>query len=547
MQWRGQVESAGGTVKSLPSPVGPGIVEFATGKAYLGKGYLSVAQIAILKAIYGEVMTAEEKSIFLAMTEGRQPNPRGYDEACIVCGMRGGKTLIASIVATYESVRWAPTIGQMLEPGQTCKGILIAQDERGANEARSYIEGNLKTLEEKYGNVLAQTVGQERAITGESIRLHGPVEIVIYPAKKHSVKGATGLWFIGDEIASWEKAEGAYNQDKEVMRAVRSRFATLARIRPKRLMISSPDEKHGELWEVYKRRETCKALVVNAPTWDLYPGISREFLDDAQERDPESYLRDFGAQFTDVGAGGNAFLDAETIDQCVRRGSKQIPPKPGTEYLAVMDAGFKRDRFFLGIAHAERNGEAVKVIVDQVRYWTPAYKKGSRPRPLDPKEVEAEVVAELRFYGVDRIYGDQYADVPLKSDFQALGVMFMEAPASNPEKVEAFKNLRAALRAKLVDLPDDEATIRDLKGLIKRVSPTGSVQIAAPRRQGCYDDGATVVSRLVQRLMPMSSCVDLAEYNARAIARAGPSGLDYTPPGQHQENDYGVGLWEAVY
>jgi hypothetical protein len=158
-------------------------------------------------------------------------------------------------------------------------------------------------------------------------------------------------------------------------------------------------------------------------------------------------------------------------------------------------------------------------------------------------------VEELRHYGCDKIRGDQFADVMIKQQFAKAHITFIESPVSVPEKFDAFKNLRAALRAGRVRLPDDEITLRDLKGLISIQKRTagGSFHnvVTAPNRRGAYDDAANVVARLVARLMPITGRVDLAEANAAAAPDRGFPGLDWRQP--PKEGEFHGGIMEAVY
>lgn len=525
---------------SVPSPLPLRIDEYVLSNEYLGGSIppLSPAQMSLLKALNGLDLTPEERDAYLAMTEGRVPRKGGYDEAVWICGVRGGKTMLASIEASFESLRWGPVVEQMLLPGQVATGILIAQDKRAAGVARDYIVGHFQTLEERGHDVLAPKVGQEKAVTGALVKLRWPVEIAIYPANAYSVRGATGLWFIGDECAYWKSEDGAYNQDVKVWRAVRTRFATLARLKPKRLLLSSKGEEQGLLYEQWKNREHSKSMVAVAETQELNPSIDPVFLQEERDLDPEEYEVEYGKAWRKPG-GGNCFLPAGIVDQCVVRGLRQIPPKPGVDYLAWMDAAFKRDRFSFGIAHLEGRTDVARVVVDHSRHWTPP--KG---RPLDDDEVIAEVTEDLRAYGIDTIHGDQFADIPLKGNFRKRGILFVEAPVSNPEKYEAFKNLRAALRARMVDLLDDPEMIRDLKGLIKRETAGGYgyATVAAPKRVGCYDDGANVLARLVQNLMPHQK-VDIETMNRDAMRDDDRRGLDWTPRdgGYREMDDNGFG------
>lgn len=519
----------------IEPPAGPDIIEFAHSRKLLGGTVpeLSTHQRAALKGLYGLPMERDERLAFLEMSDGVEPRKGGYDEAVLIWGVRSGKTMLAALVGTYESVKWRSVVGRFLIPGQVATGILISQDKVAAGKARAYLVGMLHTLEERTGiQILASTQGQEKAVTGSLVKLDAPIEIAIYPANAYSVRGATGLWFIGDEVAYWKSEDGAYNQDTKVLKAVRTRFATLSRLRPKRLLISSKNEEYGILFDSWKRRHhTPKVMVTLAASWETYPGIDQEYLDVAEEQDPEDFQVEYGKAWR-KSADGNVFLPADAIDRCVDRSRESTPPKPGIEYVGWIDAAFKRDQFYLAIGHAEPLGEQTKVPIDFTRAWNPpSVSKRMKARALDDRKVVEEAVEVLRSYGLDRVHGDQFADIPLKSTFAEHGIQFIESPISKPEHTDAMKNLRAALRAGLVDLPNDAALIKDLKGLIKRETQGGHFHVGAPRRKGCYDDGPNTVARIVNRLLPLSERIDIEEWNRGAKSQYVGPNRDWTPRG----------------
>jgi hypothetical protein len=511
---------------------GPDIVEFATSRKYLGKDYYSTHQVAILKGLYGLAMSREEELAFREMSDGRKPRKGGYTKAALVCGTRGGKSDLASVIGTYECVRWGPILEDLLMPGQLASGIIVAENKKQGGIVRGYIEGNFRTLEGKGYQVFAATRGQERAVTESVIKLHWPIEIVIYPATKAGMRGTTGLFFIGDEIAWWRSEEGAYNQDREVIRAARSRFATLARLGPKQIMISSPNQESGVLYDEWKNRHRSRTMVVTAPTAMLNPAIPQSFLDGELLEDSEAFERDYGAKFQAVG-GGLVFLSPQIVESNIDVGRDSLPVQPSTEYRVAIDAAFKRDRFAMGIAHLEERS----VVVDRIRYWTPPREKG---QDLDPDVVVDEIVSEIRPYGVDKLYGDQFADVPLKRRFADSGITFVERPQSAPSSFEMWKNLRAVLRASLASLPDDREMIKELKGLVASKTRTKVTHVGAPNVRGRFDDIAKVIALLVQELLPLAMTIDIHALNRGAMDSArSRRGLDWDP----RRYDDGGSMW----
>ncbi len=495
-------------MKTIPIPEGPGIIEFAT--EFLGKGYYSPHQRAILKAIYAEPLTSNELDAYREMDDCHDaPRPEGYTKVAAICGTRGGKSDFASTIAAFECARWGDVLRDMLMPGQKATGIIIAENKKQGGIVRGYIEGALKTLEGKGFSMLKVTEGQTRSVTEQVIKLEAPIEIVIYPCNKASVRGCTGFFFIGDEIAWWQSAEGAYNQDSEVMKAVRSRFATLSRLRPKQIMISSPNEESGVLYEAYVKRENSRTLVVKAPTQMLNPSIDLEFLADELEEDSVAYARDYDAEFQPPGGGSN-FLAKEIVDQCVRDKPIQILPKAGTFYKAAIDAAFKVDRFALAISHLEADGEHAPI--DHIRFWTPQPKI-----PLDPDVVVVEICDELKSYGIDKVFADQFADVPLQKLFAKNGIKLVLREHTAGAAIEMFKNLRGALRGALTSIPDIKEVKTELKGLVtSKTRATKVTHIGAPNLKGRYDDNAKAIALVLQETLPKKKTVDIHDYNKQA-------------------------------
>jgi hypothetical protein len=487
---------------------------------YLGKDYLSIYQIALLKGLYGDRMSAAELRAFKEMTEGREPRKGGYRRAAWIIGTRAGKSDLGAVCGSYECVRWGPALVDLLMPGQVATGIIIAENKKQAGIVRGYLEGNFRTLEEKGFQVLAPRSGQSRAVTGEVIRLRWPVEIVIYPASRASVRGVTGLFSISDEIAWWRSEEGAYNQDKAVLQALRSRFGTLARLKPKQLLISSPNEESGALYAAWQNRARSQTMVAQAPTQLLNPSIPQDFFDEEREADPDAYARDYLAKFQKPG-GGNLFLPGDLVDRCIDAGRTRTPPKPGFEYVAGIDAAFKRDRFALAVGHRELE----RAPIDLVRHWEP-----KKHVPLDPEEVVRDVAEELRPYGVDRVYGDQFADVVLIKLFRAAGFQYVERPQTAPSAFDMWKNVRAILRSHLTSLPDHPEMRLELRGLIAtKTKAQKHAHVGAPNLKGHFDDISTAIAVILRELLPVRGAVDIAELNQGGLDKPQGPSRDWKP------------------
>ncbi|HKB07900.1 MAG TPA: hypothetical protein VKF61_06465, partial [Candidatus Polarisedimenticolia bacterium] len=330
----------------------------------------------------------------------------------------------------------------------------------------------------------------------------------------------------------WQLEENAYNADKEVMRALRPTRLTMRSrgLKVPLIKISTPFDEVGVFYDDWRHRDRTKQLVLHeVPTRFLNPTVTEDELAKEQLEDPESFDREYLAKW---GAGGDHKpFPRDLVEACTERGRIACLPVAGKEYIARIDAAFKRDTFPLGIGHLESD----RVVIDLMRIWKPA-----PHRPLKDKEVVGEIVPLLKMYGIDRVTGDQFCDVPLKSEFAGHGIGFIEKPVTESSKYLEYKNLVAVMRAKLLSLPDMEDIRADLTGLVKR-----GRYIGAPKLRNRHDDISTVIRGIVIDLLPsVLGHVDLGALNAPAARSEYMEKYDIR---RGQDFDLGGDIMEAIY
>lgn len=485
----------------------PDIVEFVTSPCYLGPDTdISPAQVAVLKAIYGLQMTAEELEVFLAMTEGRKPRPGGYSEVWLIVGRRSGKTdKVLANIAAYEIFVFDAS---RLADGEKAYFPIIAQDLEGASRARAYVEGKLQKLEDKKWAILEQGGAQSRAITGKEIRTKTGVTVKCFPASKAAVRGLTAIGYGTDESAFWETKDGAYNPDKEVFRALRPTTVSMGR-QAKKISVTSPYAEEGEAWSAYNSRATSRALVIHAPSWIFHPKIDREALDELEFTDPTAYLREYGAQF---GKESGTFLSPDEVERAIDKSRPlTIPREVGNEYVGAIDVGFKHDLYALAVGHLDSG----IVVFDCVRWW-----KGTKKVPLDGAEVARDASEIFKAYGIDRIKADQYSDLSVKKDYGDSGITVDTENATEALNFEEAKNMKSSIRLGRVNLPDDPMIRRDFLS-VRRVGGGRYPRIAAPEKMGFHDDIFRACCKVLMDLLPISGGVDLWDVNQRALPGGG--------------------------
>ncbi len=84
---------------------------------------------------------------------------------------------------------------------------------------------------------------------------------------------------------------------------------------------------------------------MQAPTREVNPAISREWLEQERSRHPELFRVEYGAEFTSSLA---AFLDSHLVDAAINHGRGPLPPLPnfqGRYYLSLDPARGGRDDY----------------------------------------------------------------------------------------------------------------------------------------------------------------------------------------------------------
>ena len=506
----------------------PDIIEFIKSPCFLGPDEdISVAQVSVLKAIYGLSMSEEEERVFLQLTDGRKARSGGYSEAWIIVGRRSGKTdKILANCAVFEAFTFD---GSSLADGEEAFYPIVAQNVDGANRARSYIEGKLLKLEERGWEILDHGSAQSRAITGKEIRTTMGVTFRCFPCTKAAVRGITAIGAATDESAWWCTEENGCNADREVFRALRPTVATFGR-RAKRLNATSPYAEEGAVWDAWEKRHTSQALVINAPSWVFNPNLPQDFLDNERMNDLSAYLREYGAQF---GKEGGSYLDPSEIERAIDKSRPLIVPyEPGHDYRAALDVAFKGDLYVLAIGWMDASG----IVNFNVWTW-----KGSKKAPLDGEVIAEEAAGYLKVFGIDQLPTDQYSDEQVKKDYAKFGITVLIEPDSEALNWEMYKNLKAAMRRGLCCFADDPVIRKDL-GSLRRVGGGRVPKICAPQRGGFHDDVSKASSKVLMKILPSSGNLDLAEVNRKAMPERR---LDWRE--QDDKEEFGGNLMEAIY
>jgi hypothetical protein len=420
------------------------------------------AWFCFLKALFGLALDEGELALFQDCTGRAAPSPNGYLEASLICGRRGGKSLILALIAAYLACfrDYRP----YLTGGERGTIMVIAADRRQAQSIFRYLKGLLGVP------LLAGLIERE---TADVLDLTNSISIEIQTASFRTLRGRTVVASLNDELAFWRGDDGA-SPDSEIINALRPAMATI----PGAMLLSgsSPYARRGVLYDDYRRHygKDSSVLVWKAATRVMNPSVPQSVLDEAYERDPASAAAEYGAEFrTDV----EAFISREAVDAVIVPNLFELPPMFGVDYVAFVDpSGGSADSMTLAIAHREGG----RAILDAIREAKP---------PFSPQSIVEEFAALLKAYSIKVVVGDRYAGLWPRERFYVHGIEYV---CSEKSKSDLYRDLLPLINSGQVELLDLPKLTTQLCSLERRTARGGRDSIDHP--PSAHDDVANAAA-----------------------------------------------------
>lgn len=420
---------------------------------------------AMLAATYGLPLTDAQLQLFRLHTARADPRPGGYPQAITITGRQGGKTQTAGDVVAYEAAA-APRDGS----ADGTYALLVAQDQRGT----------LRTLFSYVATAFDQSPLLRQCVvskTAETIVLDNGVCVAVYPCRPQAIRGIRARVAVVDELAFFRTSENLPT-DVEMLRSVRPTLATTG---GRLIILSSPYGQTGALWDLHRAhygRADSSTLVWCGSAPAMNPMLPADYLARMQEDDAEAYRSEVLGEFR---TGVATFIDPDALQACVVD-RRELLPAGGVHYVAFADpaGGGGRDAYGLAVAHME----GARVVVDCVRAWSP---------PFNPATVTAEAAHLLKSFGIYRTRGDRFAGLFPRQLFAAHGITYEVCPM---DRSALYLELLPKINAQAVELPNDPALLRELRGLERRRGFAGKDRV--DHRPGSHDDRANCVAGVAQ-------------------------------------------------
>jgi hypothetical protein len=449
------------------------------------------AQEVILRALYAMPMPPELLPLWHQMTESERPyEPRRYRAAYLVIGRQSGKNCMTTVAAGYEAI--CRDYAALLPGHRFAQCTVVAtrleqvRDEFISRLALD-IQGSdaLDPLLVKYDNKPEpgkRTSNKDQLVFTNRSIVRG------MPCSAKAVRGASTFMGVFDEACHYSRELGSARGDLEVVRAVRPSMRVFKNVGlGLEIYITTPQAKEGVVWEAYDKREERRdwQLTMRVPTWLMDPNWNESEMAIERETDPLGFAIEYGAEFAEMIAG--LFLREEVDAVLHRRGP--YPAAPGKVYWGRIDPAFVRDRFGIGVGHAD--GDWCKV--DHLEAVSPP--KGAA---INLQAVLERIRQLHQSYGVRKWITDQYAGEPIAQLLRGSGIPVEVQPWGSGYKHTIYSTFVQKVRAQRIDMPWSAILDRELIRLQQRTGKSGNVTIGHPAASGETDDLADVCAGLAQ-------------------------------------------------
>jgi len=460
---------------------------------------------------------------------------RLYDETpspniVLVCGRRSGKTTVTSSIIAYEAYKllnkYSPQEYYGIMPEQDIRITCVSTSKDTASELFNMVTGHIERSEffRKFRNkATAQWLylRTQRDIDKYGLKGRTSLSIRVAPCSAKGLRGSNNMIVVLDEMAFFFADEKNTNSnrdknDRAIYKAVTPSVAKFKRADGtpdgKVICISSPGSKSGKFFEEFERsfEEDNELLMVQAPTWEVDPGISTQYLKNKYRENPISYKSEFGASFSDRLFGW--IEDPVIVRQNVIKGLKykdrsmlRVP------HFMGIDVGLKNDGSSISIGHwvSELVGGArvdkIELDLSEVRYaelegkdwfvpdeiaeWIASYtEKFYIARGLLDQYYGMSMVPLLHSKGHRQFEYRQFTDQLNSSVYQVLLSDLISTTIRMPE---------GELRTVVGEKDCDSDLIKELLTLQAEQKSKYLVKVSAPDRKGEHDDLSDSFGRMV--------------------------------------------------
>lgn len=387
-----------------------------------------------------------------------------YRELVACVGMRSGKTLLASLFATYELYKLLtiekPNSYYNMPKGSDIYIINVATNQQQSKDTIfSEIESRIDNCEWFQSRNFKKRKTNYEFKTKEN-RIHVRAE----HSSSASLAGKTSKLISLDELARF-KETGGERSASIVYDTLKRSLATFGR-EGKIVSISSPMHKDDYMMRLLRQgRKLDDVYTVHMATWEANPKISKKDLEGEFLRDPDSARRDYGADPPE--SLETYFKEPEKLDAVVDssiptpESEFELPEIEPIKYPCFMagDPAYKNDKFGIALSYFHPE-EGIKVPLAHC----------FEPKRGDVGEIDADKVVEyienlLERHNVVWFFTDIWNYPTAIKRIRDNGVRVEQNTVSKKEYDALKEQIYKAEKEGRKILPPNEKLIKEIKEL----------------------------------------------------------------------------------
>jgi len=465
-------------------------------------------------------------------------NIEAVQELLLVCGRRGGKTFIASMISSYETYllisKGNPQEYYNLPRGQKIRILTVATNGDQARIASDMIKNaviNSPWLR-KYVESTTSTSVRIKTKYDLDNELEPSVIVEAMPCTAAGVRGHTVIVAILDELAHFTDNSGGKSGD-QVYNALVPSITTFGKD-GKILTMSNPYTKSGIFYTLYRKAmgSAHEAPIrdirgFQMPSWEMNNTLDFDFFRKRYTINPESFDYEYGAEFSTTVTG--FFKFPEKIDECIDEDWEEPVRASGNyTYYIAMDPAAVGNGYALCMVHVEEHedetGNPKKVVhVDRWTRWlvTDEEFATSGTNIIDPAIIDEYIIDLSGKFKISKVRYDQFESASSVNKLVKAGIGAERKAITASYNMEIYKNLRNLIYNDEIILPNYDEGLSELKALQEKKMGKNRFRVSAPiSGDTTTDDLADVIA--VASFMVTKS--EVSEAGARAVGMSISSG-----------------------
>jgi len=457
-----------------------------------------------------------------------------FRELHLVLGRRGSKTIMASIISTYEAYKLL-IIGEGnphhfygLPEDDEIAIINVALSQQQAGRLFYQVQSRIRNSPFFTNRIAKGTTSEIRLYTdldlekkkkNPKLEVPGSILILCGHSNPDTLAGYNAILILFDELAFYDesgKVTGSYFYDR-----LKPSLAKFVPYGEGRLVeISSPNTTNGIFYDIYKQSKTNDSILsFQLPTWCTNPDITYEGLEADRKRNPERFAIEYGAQWAKGGIYGNYF-DTGLVERCIRTDITSITrPEPGVNYYLHIDPAKNGNRYVALLVGKypylnDRGQRRIKVRLANMWIWDPQMGVG-----LLFNEIDKEVIDICSTFHPMVVTYDQYNSVHSLQLLRMHGINARQTSYNRAFKNKIYQNLKDMMSYHPhpeLELYDDVRLILEMKALKYRPTARGISLVVDKHGDVATDDiidclaGATAMaSESTHAALPFPVLVDM--------------------------------------